>query len=77
MNWEITDFTDKYIRKTHLLKFCFYLTLLYTTSVNATNLEAGKAAYLDQNYESAGIFVGYKLLIKSINRIIFAFYDIT
>ena len=53
MNWEITDFTDKYIRKTHLLKFCFYLTLLYTISVNATDLEAGKAAYLDQKYENA------------------------
>ena len=53
MNWEITDLTDKYIRNILLLILFFYLTLLYTTSVNATNLEAGKAAYLDQKYENA------------------------
>ncbi len=53
MNWEITDLTDKYIRNILLLILFFYLTLLYTTSANATDLEAGKAAYLDQKYENA------------------------
>ena len=53
MNWEITDLTDKYIRNILLLILFFYLTLLYTPSVNATDLEAGKAAYLDQKYENA------------------------
>ena len=51
MNCKITGFTDKYIGRFFLP--AFLLVLLNTSLIYAADLSAGKAAYLDQDYESA------------------------
>jgi len=53
MNLKLSCFLKRHSRWINLPLFFFYITLFYSSSINATDLEAGKAAYLDRNYEDA------------------------
>jgi hypothetical protein len=53
MNLKLSYFLKRHGRWINLPLFFFYITLFYSSSINATDLEAGKAAYLDRNYEDA------------------------
>jgi TPR repeat protein len=53
MNLKLSYFLKRHGRWINLPLFFFYITLFYSSSINATDLEAGKAAYLDRNYENA------------------------
>ena len=53
MNLKLPYFLKRHSRWINLPLFFFYITLFYSSSINATDLEAGRAAYLDRNYEDA------------------------
>ena len=53
MNLKLSYFLKRHSRWINLPLFFFHITLFYSCLTNATDLEAGKAAYLDRNYEDA------------------------
>ena len=53
MSWKIKDFNNKRVRQTYLVIPFLCLALSFSIPINATDLESGKAAYLDGNYEDA------------------------
>ena len=52
-SWKIKVFNNKCVRRTYLVKPFLCLALSFSIPINATDLESGKAAYLDGNYEDA------------------------
>ena len=53
MNLKLSYFLKKHSRWINLPLFFFHTTLFYSCLTNATDLETGRAAYLDRNYEDA------------------------
>ncbi len=53
MNLKLSYFLKKHGRRINLPLFFFYTILFYSCLTNATDFEAGRAAYLDRNYEDA------------------------
>ena len=53
MNLKLSYFLKRHSRWINLPLFFFHITLFYSCLTNAADLEAGRAAYLDRNYEDA------------------------